>query len=862
MALRTRASDRPAQSRAPSRLGSLRMVLLLLALVPSIAVAALWAVSSERLYADWRTQRAQNTLAYKAGFPSNLVYFNLQQERRLSAAALADPKGSRDALLAQRQRTDQAVAAFQSLSGIQVGDAPRELRDAVATTRKEMGRLADFRSGVDRHSATQQATFAYYTDLIETDLQLFNALSDVDNGQLGYMARPLVDAFWAKEMLSREDAMLSRIAPGRALDVEEHRQLTGWIGAQDFTLDSRVAPYLTDAEQQMYTALTESSAWQGKDSLERTVVHARTYAGGTKVYIPAGVVTQWRGYVDQIDPELQQLIQHRTLGTSAFGDDSVAALKTRLIITSAVGLAGVLVVVLISVRLTTTLRRRVFSLRDQALRVQSTLPALVDRLSTGETVDLSGEFTEVRRGRDELSRLEEALDQARRTAMETALRQAEQHRGFERLLQRIARRTQLLIGLQLKKLNEMEHRHEDPEVLEGLFDLDHLTARLRRYEENLVILGGGQPQRRWRKPVRLLDVLRAAQGEVQDYRRVHIEVEGRPWLAERAVGPVVHVLAELMENAVSFSKPPTPVEVRAGTVGRGVAVEIEDRGLGMEPEQLAEANAMMADPPEMDVVTRADDARLGLYVVARLAATLELRVEFRASAFGGTRVIVLIPAELGAVDPDTGPVPAAAEPPVLAVVPQPEEAPEGTLPEDIEEDVWSAGREDFSELVSTTLDTFTRRTGETVAPAAPAGAAEPPGDPAGTSADGLPSRSRGRAMAEAVAARTPEPAVVAAAPPAPDPVTVAVSSGAARAPLPKRVRQASLVDELREPAARPADPSRDTLSLRAGPTRFGPAIGAFQRQSRIARQAAGTDDQTTTGASAPEANRPRTEDRG
>ena len=161
-----------------------------------------------------------------------------------------------------------------------------------------------------------------------------------------------------------------------------------------------------------------------------------------------------------------------------------------------------------------------------------------------------------------------------------------------------------------------------------------------------MILGGGQPQRRWRKPVALLDVLRSAQGEVQDYQRIRIEIEGRLWLSERAVGAMVHVLAELMENAVTFSKPPTPVEVTAGRVGRGLAVEIEDRGMGMAPEQFDEANALMVNPPRMDAVSRADDARLGMYVVARLAAGLGVKVEFRPSSFGGTRVVVLVPEEL------------------------------------------------------------------------------------------------------------------------------------------------------------------------------------------------------------------------
>ncbi|MGA5702997.1 sensor histidine kinase [Peterkaempfera bronchialis] len=794
----------------------------MLALVPSIAMVALWTVSSERLYADWREQKAQSALSHRAGLPSTLVYDNLQEERRLSAEVLADPAASRKALTDQRDRTDQAVRSFQALSGIEAGDAPEELRFAVADARDQMERLSGFRDGVDRRVASQQVTFAYYTGLIETDLRLFTALSNVDNGQVSYLSRTLVDAFWAKEMLSREDALLAR-AEGRRLDVEEHQQLVGWIGAQQFALESKVAPYLDEAEALVYSDLTEGTAWQGKDAIERTLVHLSPAGGGT-VAIPPSTLTQWRQSVDQVTPTLQRLLQSRTLAVAEVGDNTVHALQMRLITTGAVGLAGVLLVVLVSVRLTGSLRRRIFSLRDDARQAQTTLPELVDRLSAGESVDLAAETRETPRGSDELGQLEDALAQARRSAVETAVRQAAQHRGFERLLQRIARRTQLLIGLQLKKLDEMERRHEDPEVLEGLFDLDHLTARLRRYEENLVILGGGQPQRRWRKPVRLLDVLRAAQGEVRDYRRVQIEVEGRPWVAERAVGTVVHVLAELMENAASFSKPPTPVEVRAASVGRGLVVEIEDRGLGMEPEQYAAANRLMADPPRMDVMTRADDARLGLYVVARLAAGLGLQVEFRASAFGGTRVIVLIPAELVAEAPEGAPAP---------------HEPHGR----------GGGRLAVVDPVDGDA------AGAAEPEAVPVGGGPAPVAVAELGPTGLPVRSRGRAMS--AVAGSPETAKPA------EPTGTAGAADPARSdrPLPRRVRQASLVDELREPAARPQSATGDTPSPRTAPTRFGPAIRAFQRQSRIARSGSGTDDHHATGATPPEVKRPTTEDR-
>ena len=389
-----------------------------------------------------------------------------------------------------------------------------------------------------------------------------------------------------------------------------------------------------------------------------TALEGRLLASGTSAESDQVTLREvgpvWRSSVDTVTPQLLQLLNLRLENVSKIGYGHADRLFVTFISVTAVGLLALGLVIVTIWRLTAILRRRILHLREEAQELQERLPDVVARLERGEDVDVDAEVHMVEPTPDELGELGQALNLASRSAVLTAVRQAEQHRGFERMLQRIARRTQILIGLQLKKLDELERKHEDPEVLEGLFDLDHLTARLRRYEENLVILGGGQPQRRWRKPVRLLDVLRAAQGEVQDYRRISIDVEGEPWVAERAVGPLIHVLAELMENATAFSKPPTPVEVRAALVSRGLAVEIEDRGLGMEPEQYAAANALMQSPPQLDVMTHADDVRLGLYVVARLSAGLGLQVELRPSAFGGTRVIVLLPRTAGGGPPPSG----------------------------------------------------------------------------------------------------------------------------------------------------------------------------------------------------------------
>ncbi|MFD7447450.1 nitrate- and nitrite sensing domain-containing protein [Kitasatospora sp. NPDC059827] len=606
---------------------------------------------------DFQRQAAQGMLAQKAGQPSNIVYYNLQEERRLSAEALARPGSNADQLRHQRQLTDDAVRQFQALSGETADNAPDDVRTAVAEARQAMGKLAEERAAVDKGALDQQAVFTYYTDLIAVDLRLFTALSHVDAGEVTWVSKTLVNSFWAKEMLAREDAVLARGWPTGRLSTADYQQVQQLIGAQDHLFTVQVVPYVPDGEAAAWHELMNSPAWQAKTAVEQQLTRPTAAESNGTVKLPAAQ-DQWRQAVDQLNPQLVKAIEARTGAIVEVGKGTILGLLTRVVLTAVVGLITVIAVVIASWRLSRSLRRRIKELHTQAEEMERTLPEVVDRLGRGEQVDTEAASRAVTTGEhgngtDELARLGQALNLARSAALEAAVRQADQHRGFERLLQRIARRTQLLIGRQLRKLDELERKHEDPEVLEGLFDLDHLTARLRRYEENLVIMAGGQPQRRWRKPVPLLDVLRSAQGEVQDYRRIMIDVEGHPWLSERAVGPVAHVLAELMENATTFSKPPTPVEVRAAMVGRGLAVEIEDRGLGMDPEQYDAANELMSRPPRTDVLARADDIRLGFHVVARLASLTGLRIEFRPSAFGGTRVVVLVPDEL-VIDGDAG----------------------------------------------------------------------------------------------------------------------------------------------------------------------------------------------------------------
>ncbi|WP_306328454.1 sensor histidine kinase, partial [Streptomyces venezuelae] len=825
---------------------SLGTALLILAFVPGVALVALWGVTSGQTFLDFQRQAGQGLLAEKAGQPSNLVYFNLQEERRLSAEALARRAGAADALAQQRVRTDEAVERFRELSDVGEDDAPPEVLDAVSAARDAIGQLPAQRTLVDGGDGDQQqAVYDYYTDLISVDLELFAALSRVDNGRITTLSQPLVDLFWVKEMVSRSDALLARAWHDRTLGPEELTAFRQAVSSQTFLTQSHIVPLLPAEEKAMWSAIVASPAWQTKTDVENAVLRPAAPVAGGAVSLPAGEA-RWRDAMDTLTPELESLLQHRTALVVEEGKGSVLSLLTRMAITTVVGLLAVLAVIWTTWRLTRTLRLRIGRLQEQAEALEKALPDVVERLGQGERIDVETEARAIRqdendRASDELTRLGEAFNLARTSALEAAVRQADQHRGFERLLQRIARRTQQLIGQQLKKLDELERRHEDPEILDGLFDLDHLTARLRRYEENLVILAGGAPHRRWRKPVPLLDVMRSAQGEVQDYRRVLVDLDGAPWIAARAVGPVAHVLAELMENALVFSRPPSPVEIRAARVSHGLAVEIEDRGLGMEPEQLAEVNDLMARPPRMDLLAHSEDIRLGLQVVARLANQYGLRVEFRTSAYGGTRVVVLVPQEFVVEGPEPGPGPkavtgrepaygaghasahASGTPPYAHAQPHPDLEPHPVL----------GPQQDLAQAPAPASGSAPAA----VAPEAPTSAPTPvirpllpsPPQPVGAEDGALPTRVQGRAMADVTALTGNHPdrhphrhGRPEHAPPLD-----------ADPPLPRRVRQASLVDELKvtpDPAATPAAPLnwQDDPLLRPVPRRARAPIGAIQ----------------------------------
>ncbi len=348
--------------------------------------------------------------------------------------------------------------------------------------------------------------------------------------------------------------------------------------------------------------------------------------------------------MDELSVQYGSLIHDETRGLLSRSADEARSLLIKAASLSAGGFVALLLCIVLSWRITRSLSRRLRGLRMATLGLaEERLPDVLARLNRGEKVDVESATPPLDYGHDELGQVAHAFNAAQRTAVHTAVELADTRRGFQKVILGIARQSQNLVNLQLTKLDALERAHQDPEILKGLYELDSTASQLRRYEENLVIISGERPGRSWTEPVALIDILRSAVGEVAEYQRVEVQTEEEVYLAPPAVADVIHLLAELIDNATAYSPAPSPVGVRAAMVAKGLAIEIEDRGLGMSEEDYASFNEHLAQAPQFDVVALADDLRLGMFVIARLAVRHGIHVTLRSSPYGGTTAIVLIP---------------------------------------------------------------------------------------------------------------------------------------------------------------------------------------------------------------------------
>ncbi|MEU3982137.1 nitrate- and nitrite sensing domain-containing protein [Streptomyces sp. NPDC026672] len=643
---------------ARRRLGSIRLSLILLALVPSVTLAAMWGVTTTQMFSEGLRLRWQTELSRSTGAMGTEATLALQRERSLSAAWLASPHGSRAALETQRRETDAAVAKLVGRTS-DIQSAPARIKDRMYSVVASVSSLEYYRGQVDDPTdITARQVLDQYTSIIDDQIHAFQELSQVDDGDLTSQAGPLVALEHAAEQASQEDALLTLSWSDGHLDQDRWTTFGQLVDARRWLVSDQIVPSLRGSAKSQAEHILQGPGWKSLESVEDRVLAGRASAEGKAGTIPLpDAREEWNTAFTDVADQYTALIQQQTSALLDRSADNARGLLLTAGFLSIGGLVALLLCVGMSWRITRSLSRRLRGLRIATLSLaEERLPDVVARLDRGERVDVERATPPLDYGRDELGQVAQAFNTAQRTAVHTAVELADTRRGFQKVILGIARESQNLVNLQLSKLDALERQHNDPDILKGLYELDSTASQLRRYEENLVIISGERPGRTWTDPVALIDILRSAVGEVAEYQRVEVHTEEEISLAPPAVADVIHLLAELIDNATVYSPAPSPVGVRAALVAKGLAIEVEDRGLGMADEDYAALNAQLTKAPQFDVVGLADDLRLGMFVVARLANRHRITVTLRSSPYGGTTAIVLVPHEIVV----TGTAPAAA----------------------------------------------------------------------------------------------------------------------------------------------------------------------------------------------------------
>ena len=667
------ARARPGRSRfgqtraRQTRTRSIGVTLLALLLVPLLALVALWAfVASLTLSNRIRFQHYETvTNALSPGFAA--LTTNLLDERALTVAWLGSARRTPEtSLLGIRHKTDAAVLiasqGYQSARSLLTPSSDAAMKVMFA----DLSQLARVRAAVDSGADSVPTAYQAYDKIAADEVAAFRAATPTTDPTLNYMTQASVDALQLQGQIFGAMSLIGAALAGGGRMTQPERVLFSQLVGQQQLNVSAIFSLATSADRPLYAAAFGSAPVHQLEALENQV---EASPPGRPIPVqPAGFATLSARVQGSVSRPLTGL----NLVVGAQAGRLRNSLTLQLAIAAGLGLVAIVVAVAVAIRFGNRLRSELIGLYNGARAMAGErLPRVIARLRDGGEVDVVAESPPLPAGRiTEIARVADAFSIVQRTAVDAAVGQANLRKGVNQVFLNLSLRNQSLLHRQLGMLDAMERATNDPAALADLFRLDHLTTRMRRHAEGLIILGGAVPGRGWREPVPVLDVLRAAIAEVEDYTRVDVASESPDAVVGTAVNDVIHLLAELVENATSFSPPNTRVEIRADPVGTGFAVEVEDRGLGLTSAELAEANARLASPPEFDL---ASSEQLGLFVVGQLAARHGIRVSLRESAFGGTTAIVILPhsiivraGEPGQGGPDVldqpAPAPAAAAP--------------------------------------------------------------------------------------------------------------------------------------------------------------------------------------------------------
>ncbi|MFI5568185.1 nitrate- and nitrite sensing domain-containing protein [Streptomyces sp. NPDC051740] len=599
---------------------------------------------------------------------ASLTYANaLYNERDVTAVPLLQGKGEDDPDVTKaRAATDKAADAFDE-AALSMPDKPG-LKRRMELFREAEPQLTALRAAAYTSKLKGVATEEGYVAVAHPLMEFANDLG-LGTGNITSYGRTVYAISLTKSALSLERsigmhmlvkpgptdsqlasqrvalssyAYLERIAieeyrgGGTEADVEKLEQTAQRIQAEGTTMAREAKqsdPDYVAPPAKTETMISELGRLPSTDASDRAELAAQ---GITPANWWAVNTLKFDGY-REIESDLTDSAVSEA---SQIADDA----QRDALITGAAVVIALLAAFILAGMVARQMSRSMRQLRNAAFGIaEQRLPMLVDQLSRTDPGRVDTKVAPIPISTtDEIGEVARAFDQVHREAVRLAAEQALLRGNINAIFTNLSRRNQSLIEGQLTLITDLENNEADPDQLENLFRLDHLATRMRRNGENLLVLAGEEPGRRWDQPVPLVDVLRAASSEVEQYERIELSGVPEAEIHGRAVTDLVHLLAELLENATTFSSPQTKVRVTATRLPDGrVMVEIHDKGIGLTAEDFADINHKLANPPTVDA---AISQRMGLFVVGRLSDRHGIRVQLRPSGEqAGTTSLVMLP---------------------------------------------------------------------------------------------------------------------------------------------------------------------------------------------------------------------------
>ncbi|WP_371780244.1 sensor histidine kinase [Streptosporangium subroseum] len=604
-----------------------------------VVLAATRVVSSIDSVAGY--QRTAAAADYSGGLRDLAQALGLERDRVAWSLFQPSNKGLKDSADEQKKTVDAIVNRVRlQLQGIDESYGPRVAKAAKDVTYQLAG-LPELRK------VTGTAQVERYNQMVSPLLQLHEELTLVsDDSEIIGNTRALSALAHAKEEISQQRARLlaGYYAPTLINAQELEKFIASRSRMQEYEADFSVEAS-PDNGQLFVNAMQDEKVYRAELTKSRAIVLGSDKQHTGRLISDFNAVKQWFSdngtTIDRIKKVETQVAGDVVTRARELEDTE----QRNAILTAGLILVLLLLVLGLTVLIARSMVQPLRRLRVEALDVAGfRLPEVVRRLRVSgetQTPDIAPISVDTK---DEIGEVAKAFDEVHRQAVRLAAEESELRSNISAMFVNLSRRTQTLVERQISLIDGLEKGEEDGGRLSDLFKLDHLATRMRRNSENLLVLAGHEPTRRRSQPAKLVDVVRASLSEVEDYERVQVKVHRAISVAGSTANDIVHLVAELVENAIQFSPRASQVVVSSSMIeGGGALLAVSDVGIGMTNEELVETNRRLADPPVVDVsVSR----RMGLFVVGRLALRHGIRVQLRPQEVGGLVAMVLLPPEL------------------------------------------------------------------------------------------------------------------------------------------------------------------------------------------------------------------------